>query len=141
TDMSVTLVESRPELAAIREHMIIDGQPCTQGDGATIPVYDPATGEVIAQQIQAGPKQVDQAVQAARRAFDHPAWRDLPPVARERLLLNLADLVEQHGEALARLETLNNGKLLALSQGLEVGAGAQWLRYMAGWSTKISGET
>nr|WP_233208352.1 aldehyde dehydrogenase family protein [Pollutimonas subterranea] len=121
--------------------MIIDGRPYTQSDGPTIPVYDPATGTVIAQQLEAGPKQVDDAVQAARRAFDHPDWRDMSPAGREKLLLNLAELMEVHADELARLETLNNGKLLALSHGLEVGAGTQWLRYMAGWATKISGET
>ncbi|KOF52114.1 aldehyde dehydrogenase, partial [Achromobacter sp. DMS1] len=74
-------------------------------------------------------------------ACDAPAWRDLLPADRERLLLRLADLVERHGEALARLETLNNGKLLSVARALEVGAGAQWLRYMAGWATKLTGET
>src|SRR5690606_8675993 len=99
----MTTTAQRPELAAIREHMIIDGQACTQGDGR-LPVHDPATGEVIAQQIEAGPAQVDQAVQAARRAFESPAWRDMMPAGRERLLLALADRLEAEGEAMARLE-------------------------------------
>lgn len=143
--MSNAVVDSvtteRPELGAIREFMLIDGKPVRDGGGAPIAVHDPATGEAIAQQVDAGAEQVDQAVRAARRAFEDPAWRDMLPVARERLLLRLADLVEQHGEELARLETLNNGKLLAIAHGLEVGAGAQWLRYMAGWATKITGDT
>jgi len=139
--MSAVSELQRPELAAIREHMIIGGKPCTETDGDRVPVYDPATGREIARQPEAGERLVDAAVSAARSAFESPAWRGLVPAARERLLLRLADLVEQHGDELARLETLNNGKLLALSQGLEVGAGAQWLRYMAGWATKISGET
>ncbi|MFT0533713.1 aldehyde dehydrogenase family protein [Castellaniella hirudinis] len=130
----------RPEHAAIREHMVIDGQPCAAGIGR-LPVFNPATGEIIAQQIEAGPEQVDLAVQAARRAFESAAWRGMPPAGRERLLLALADRIEAEGEALARLETLNNGKLLAMSQMLEVGASAQWLRYMAGWATKITGDT
>lgn len=136
----MTATSTRPERAAIREHMVIDGKPCTQGEGR-LPVYDPATGEVIAHQVEASVAQVDQAVQAARRAFESPAWHGMPPAGRERLLLALADRLEAEGDALARLETLNNGKLLGLSQMLEVGAGAQWLRYMAGWATKITGET
>jgi len=139
--MSAVSELQRPELAAIREHMIIGGKPCAETDGERVPVYDPATGREIARQPEAGARLVDAAVKAARSAFESPAWRGLVPAARERLLLRLADLVERHGDELARLETLNNGKLLALSQGLEVGAGAQWLRYMAGWATKISGET
>lgn len=131
----------RPELGAIREFMLIDGKPVREGQGKPIPVYDPATGQVIAHQPDAGPVQVDLAVQAARRAFAAGPWHDMLPAARERLLLKLADLLEQHGTELARLETLNNGKLLGIAQGLEVGAGAQWLRYMAGWATKITGDT
>ncbi|HCQ50253.1 MAG TPA: aldehyde dehydrogenase [Achromobacter sp.] len=136
-----TAASDRPELAAIREFMLIDGQPVHEGQGQPIPVYDPATGRVIAHQPDAGPAQVDLAVQAARRAFTSGPWRDMLPAGRERLLLKLADLLEQHGTELARLETLNNGKLLGIAQGLEVGAGAQWLRYMAGWATKITGDT
>lgn len=131
---------SAPELAVIREHMIVDGKPLTEGQGR-LPVYNPATGEQIAEQIIAGPAQVDAAVQAARRAFESPEWRDMMPAARERLILKLADRLEAEGDAISRLETLNQGKLLMMSQMLEVGAGAQWLRYMAGWATKISGDT
>lgn len=131
----------RPELGAIREFMLIDGKPVHEGQGKPIPVHDPATGQVIAHQPDAGPAQVDLAVQAARRAFASGPWHDMLPAGRERLLLKLADLLEQHGTELARLETLNNGKLLGIAQGLEVGAGAQWLRYMAGWATKITGDT
>lgn len=131
----------RPELGAIRESMLIDGKPVREGQGEPIAVHDPATGQVIAHQPDAGPVQIDLAVQAARRAFDAGPWRDMLPAGRERLLLKLADLVEQHGNELARLETLNNGKLLGVAQGLEVGSGAQWLRYMAGWATKITGDT
>lgn len=59
----------RPELAAIREYMIVDGKPLREGQGDPIPVHDPATGEIIAMQLDAGAAQVDLAVQAARRAF------------------------------------------------------------------------
>ncbi|WP_227647783.1 aldehyde dehydrogenase family protein, partial [Klebsiella pneumoniae] len=80
-----------------------------------MPVHDPATGEIIAMQLDAGAAQVDLAVQAARRAFAGGPWHEMLPAGRERLLLNLADLVERHGEELARLETLNNGKLLGVA--------------------------
>ena len=87
----------RPELGAIREFMLIDGKPVHEGQGKPIPVYDPATGQVIAHQPDAGPAQVDLAVQAARRAFASGPWHDMLPAGRERLLLKLADLLEQHG--------------------------------------------
>src|SRR5690606_29165690 len=132
--------DERPERTAIREHMIIDGQAVSHSQGERIPVYDPATAQLIAHQPEAGAQGVDRAVRAARQALEQGEWAQMLPAQRERLLLRLADLVEQHGDELARLETLNNGKLLFFSYGLEVAASAQWLRYMAGWATKISGE-
>lgn len=134
----MTVAEERPELAQIREHMIIDGKPSTAGVGK-VPVYDPATGEVIAEQVEAGPAQVDAAVSAARRALESAEWRDLTPAARERLLLALADQIEAEADGLARLETLSHGRPLQISYML-VGGASQWLRYMAGLATKVAGE-
>ncbi|XNM59034.1 aldehyde dehydrogenase family protein [Escherichia coli] len=76
------------------------------------------------------------------------AWRALSRVAgpggthkRERLLLRFADLVEQHSEELAQLETLEQGKSIAISRAFEVGCTLNWMRYTAGLTTKIAGET
>nr|WP_244193857.1 aldehyde dehydrogenase family protein [Bordetella genomosp. 12] len=121
--------------------MLIGSEWREAQSGATIPVFDPATGKAIACVPDGSAADVDHAVETAWRAFRSPAWCAMPPAARERLLLRLADLLEANGEALALLETRNNGKLLAYSRMFEVGAGAQWLRYMAGWATKISGST
>jgi phenylacetaldehyde dehydrogenase len=134
----MTAVEGRPELTQIREHMIIDGKPSVSGTGK-LAVYDPATGNVIAQQIEAGPAQVDAAVTAAKRPLESGAWRDLTPAARERLLLALADRVDAEADGLSRLETLSNGRPLPISRMLTAAA-SQWLRYMAGLTTKIAGE-
>ena len=131
-------VPERPELAAIREYMIVDGKPLAVGVGR-VAVYDPAAGEVIAQQVEAGPEQVDAAVHAAKRALESSPWRDMVPAMRERLLLRLADRIETESDALARLETLSNGRPLMISRMLVAGA-SQWLRYMAGLATKIAGE-
>lgn len=125
----------------IRSDMLIDGQWRQAASGETFAVFDPATGHTIAHVPSGDAADVDAAVASARQAFQSAAWRDMMPAQRERLLLKLADLVEQHGEELARLETLNNGKLLAFAHGLDVGGSAQWLRYMAGWATKIDGQT
>ncbi|HCE10638.1 MAG TPA: aldehyde dehydrogenase, partial [Oxalobacteraceae bacterium] len=76
-----------------------------------------------------------------RVAFEAPSWRDMLPAQRERLLLKLADLVEANSAELAQLETLNNGKLLGVSQAIDIACSVQWLRYMAGWATKIEGST
>ena len=129
------------ERPTIRNRMLIAGEWQAADNGATFPVYDPASGECIAEVPAGGKPEVDRAVASARRCFESDAWRHMLPAAREALLLKLADLIEQNGEDLARLETLNNGKLIAFSRALEVGASAQWLRYMAGWATKIEGST
>ena len=61
----MAVATDRPELSLIREHMIVNGRAVTEGVGR-VPVHDPATGEVIAQQVEAGPEHVDAAVRAAR---------------------------------------------------------------------------
>ena len=125
----------------IRDRMLIGGEWCAAQNGATFAVYNPATAEVIANVPAAGEADIGLAVQAARAALVAPAWRGLTPYARERLICKLADLVEANADEIARLETMNQGKLLPWSHAIEVGGSAQWLRYMAGWATKIEGAT
>ncbi len=125
----------------LRDRMLVGGEWLDAKNGDSIPVFDPATGEIIANVPDAGEVDVDHAVETARRTYQSVAWRGMTPAARERILLRLADLIETNGEELAMLETRNNGKLLAYSRMFEVGASAQWLRYMAGWATKLSGTT
>ncbi len=125
----------------LRDRMCINGQWTAAQNGETFAVYDPATGREIAQVPLATEADVDRAVQAARAALSAPAWGGLVPAARERLLLKLADLIEAHGDELGRLESLNQGKLLPWAMAIDVGGSAQWLRYMAGWATKIEGSS
>ena len=126
---------------SIRDRMFIDGQWQDASNGETFAVYDPASAQVIARVPLATAADVDCAVKAARRALASRDWAGLVPAARERILLRLADLIEANSDELSRLETLNNGKLLPWAQAIDVGGSAQWLRYMAGWATKIEGST
>lgn len=132
---------SAPAAAALRSRMFIGGDWRDAADGRTFAVYNPATGEEIAQVPQATAEDVDAAVAAARAALVAPAWAGLTPYARERIMSRLADLIEAHADELAHLETLNQGKLLPWSHAIEVGGSAQWLRYMAGWATKVEGSS
>lgn len=127
-------------LASVREHMIINGQAVATSQGEKIPVFNPATGSVIAHQVEAGVEGVDAAVQAAYKALHQSEWAQYLPAQREAVLLKLASLLEANADEFAQLETTNNGKLLSLAYGLDVYSGAQWLRYMAGWATKVSGD-
>ncbi|WP_455286853.1 aldehyde dehydrogenase family protein [Cupriavidus necator] len=121
--------------------MIIDGRQVTSMSGKTMDIFNPATGEAIAQVPAGQANDIDCAVQAAHRALHAGPWTDMAPAEREWLLLKLADLVEAHGDELAAMETANQGKLLSYARAIEVNGSVQWLRYMAGWATKIEGST
>src|SRR5262245_40890762 len=121
--------------------MLIDGQWVHARSGHTIDVYDPATARVIARTPDADKPHVDRAVAAARKAFESPAWAEMKPAGRERVMLKLADLIEQNFDELAELESLNVGKLLFFSKLIDIGTAPSFVRYMAGWATKIEGST
>ncbi|HLS49807.1 MAG TPA: aldehyde dehydrogenase family protein [Actinomycetaceae bacterium] len=108
--------------------------------GGTLSAYNPATEEVIAEFGFGNAADVDAAVASAAAALRDPAWRDMAPAARARLLFQLADLMQEHTEEFAELETLNQGQPLAMSRGA-VASAAEHLRYFAGWITKIHGVT
>ncbi|HDO6855631.1 aldehyde dehydrogenase family protein [Klebsiella pneumoniae] len=125
-----------------RQHgLYIDGAPCAAQSDNRLTVWDPATGQAIATTADASPADVDRAVMSAWRAFVDRRWAGRTPADRERILLRFADLVEQHGEELAQLETLEQGKSIAISRAFEVGCTLNWMRYTAGLTTKISGRT
>lgn len=109
--------------------------------GGTFETVNPATEERLAEVGSASPQDVDEAVSAARSAFENPAWRDLPAPARANLLFALANLVEQHADELAQLETEDQGQPIGISAMVSVGGSVEHLRYYAGWCTKIEGRT
>src|SRR5216117_2945507 len=102
----------RDFVAAPFRKMLIDGKWVEAASGKVFETPNPATGEVLARVAEGDKEDIDRAVKAARRAFDDGAWARMRPVERQRLLFKIADLIEQHGEELAQLETLDNGKTL-----------------------------
>jgi len=137
----MSMKQAIADSSRLGSRMLIGDSWRASRDNVEIPVFDPATGAELARVPQATESDVDDAVKAARAALIHPSWRDALPMTRERLLLKLADLVEAHGEELAGIETLNQGKLLGVATGIDVASSVQWLRYMAGWATKIEGSS
>src|ERR1700741_4091730 len=87
--------------------MLIDGKLVHPASGKTLPVYNPATGEVMAHVPEAEAEDVDRAVRAARRAFDEGPWTKMSASQRGRLISKLADLLEQHLEEFAELESMD----------------------------------
>lgn len=141
--MSATLFAVSPKVQAFldRSHgHFIDNETVVPAGVRMLDLHNPATGRVIAQIPDGSAADVDTAVAAARRAFEG-GWGRSRPAERERILLKLADLIEQSAEELAELETLNQGKSIFISRAVEVGGSVDWIRYAAGWATKIEGST
>ncbi|HEX2070062.1 MAG TPA: aldehyde dehydrogenase family protein [Thermoleophilaceae bacterium] len=109
-------------------------------EGPAIPVEDPARGVVVAEVPAAGAREVDEAVEAARAAMSG-AWRRLSAHQRSMTLHAVADLVEQHGETFAQLESLDSGKPVAAARDYDIPKTIEFFRYFAGWPTKIEGST
>jgi phenylacetaldehyde dehydrogenase len=131
---------SQVEAFLSRRHgHLIDGAWLTEGE--RIEVINPATGESIATVAAGSAEHVDNAVRAARRAFEHASWSSCSPSQRGRWLWRIADLIEQHAEELAELEYLDNGKSRQMILKGDVPAAADVFRYFAGWATKIHGRT
>ncbi|MGD0930935.1 MAG: aldehyde dehydrogenase family protein [Candidatus Korobacteraceae bacterium] len=121
--------------------MFIDGKWGEAASGKTFPTYNPATGEVMAQVAEGDREDINRAVQAARKAFDGGPWPEMTASERGRLIWKLADLIEQHLEEFAQLESLDNGKPLSVARVADVPLAVDLFRYMAGWATKIEGNT
>lgn len=121
--------------------ILIDGAWSEAASGKTFATHNPATGEVLAQIAEGDAPDIDRAVQAARRAFESGPWPKMTPSERGKLIWKLADLIDANLEELARLETLDNGKPLAVARVADVPLAADLFRYMAGWATKIEGTT
>src|SRR5271156_2704247 len=135
-------VTSRAVLAFLRKpkHLLIGGNWMPSKSGKTFETINPANEEVLALAAEGDKADVDEAVKAARKAFEEGKWSKIGPHQRARYLLKIADLIERNADELATLETLNNGMAISLARGMVAGA-VDTFRYYAGWSTKIYGET
>jgi aldehyde dehydrogenase (NAD+) len=109
--------------------------------GKTFATVNPSTGEEICQVAQADAADVDKAVLAARAAFEQGPWKKMRASERGRLLHRLADLIEQNADALARLESMDNGKPLSIAKAVDVAKTVACYRYFAGWADKVQGKT
>jgi acyl-CoA reductase-like NAD-dependent aldehyde dehydrogenase len=104
-------------------------------------VINPATGEPITAVPDADADDVDRAVKAARTSFEMKSWRGMDPSKRERILWNIADLIDKYRDALASVISSENGKTVREAVGADVAPAADCFRYYAGWVRKIYGET
>jgi phenylacetaldehyde dehydrogenase len=135
-------IDSRvTDFIAKPRQMLIDGKWVNAVSGKTFPTYNPATGEVLAQVAEGDKQDVDIAVKAARKAFESGPWSRMSATQRGKLIWKLGDLLEANVEQFAMLETLDNGKPLAVARAADVPLAADLFRYMAGWANKLEGTT
>jgi phenylacetaldehyde dehydrogenase len=145
----VTTIERvQPEYSAAakkalarKPQLFINGEWVDSSHDKTIDHEDPSTGKVIGQFVDASDKDVDRAVAAARTAFDDGRWTGLPPYVREGMIRKLADLLEAHADEFAELEAIDNGKPKGMAGAIDIPGAISQLRYMAGWTSKLNGET
>jgi|HubBroStandDraft_4_1064222.scaffolds.fasta_scaffold40733_1 acyl-CoA reductase-like NAD-dependent aldehyde dehydrogenase len=123
------------------KQLLIGGKWVSSKSGKTFETINPATEEVLALVAEGDKADVDEAVKAARKAYEEGKWSSISPHQRTRYLLTIADLIDKHADELAQLETLDNGKPLSQSRAIDIAGAAGIFRYFAGWATKIYGET
>lgn len=118
--------------------MLIGGEWCEAASGRTFESFNPFTGKAWAAVPRAGSEDIDRAVTAAREAFAGSPWRDLNATERGKLLGRLGDLVAANADALAELETRDNGKLIN-EMSAQLNYMPEWFRYFGGLADKIEG--
>ena len=121
--------------------LLIGGKWVDAASGKTFATLNPATEDVLAQVAEGDSADIDKAVKCARLAFEDGPWRRMTPSERGKLIWKLADLLEQHLDEFASLESLDNGKPRIIAAVADVPLAVDLFRYMAGWATKIEGNT
>ncbi len=139
--VSPTVDHAAASFVAKQGKILINNQWSNAASGKTFNTYNPATGEVLAVVAEGDREDIDRAVKAARKAFEDGPWRKMTASERGRLIWKLADLLEKHTEEFATLESLDNGKPLTVARAADVPLAVDLFRYMAGWATKLEGNT
>jgi phenylacetaldehyde dehydrogenase len=139
--MTVTIDRSVEEFTAAPRKLFINGQWTDAASGRTFDTPNPATGETLASVAEGDVEDINRAVRAARTAFEDGPWSRLTPSDRGRIIWKIGDLILEHADELAQLESLDNGKPVAVARGADVPLAADLFHYMAGWATKIEGNT
>jgi phenylacetaldehyde dehydrogenase len=139
--MTVTLDRNVEEFIGVPRQLFIDGRWADAASGRTFETPNPATGETLARIAEGGAEDINRAVQAARRAFEEGPWSRMTASERGRIIWRIGDLILAHLDELAQLESLDNGKPFAVAQAADVPLAADMFHYMAGWATKLEGNT
>lgn len=141
--MTEMQVDSRTsEFVRGAHKLLIGGEWVEAASGKTFATINPATEEHLADVAWGEAEDVERAIRAARKAFEHDSpWRRMSPSERGRILFKISELIEENADELATLEALDNGKPFTVAKAADVALAADLFRYMAGWPTKIEGNT
>src|SRR4029078_5790896 len=139
--MTVTLDRNVENFIGAPRQLFINGQWADAASGKTFETPNPATGAPVARIAEGDAEDIDRAVRAARRAFEDGPWSRMTPSERGRLIWKIGDLILEHADELAQLESLDNGKPFGVALAADVPLAADLFHYMAGWATKIEGNT
>lgn len=121
--------------------MFINGKFTDGTNGKLTAIINPTDETVICQVPSGGVDDVNQAVEAARQAFEEGEWGKMNARDRGKLLFRLADLMDEHKEELATIESIDSGAVYTLALKTHVGMSIETWRYFAGWCDKIHGST
>ena len=138
---TVTVDPHVKEFTQTTHQLFIGGKWVNSASGETFTTPNPATGEPLATVASGGAEDIDRAVRAARAAFEDGPWGRMTPSERGKVVWKIGDLIEEHLDEFAQLETLDNGKSLAVARAADVPLAADLFHYMAGWATKIEGNS
>jgi phenylacetaldehyde dehydrogenase len=141
TAATATLEPAVSSFVSRKHKMLINGKWVDSASGKVFPTFNPATGEVLAEVAEGDSEDINRAVKAARAAFETGPWPNMTPSERGRAIWRLADLLEKNLEDFAQIESLDNGKPLKIARVADVPLAVDLFRYMAGWATKIEGNT
>ena len=139
--MTVTVDRVVEEFTAAPRKLFIDGQWTDAASGKTFETPNPATGETLANVAEGDAEDINRAVRAARKAFESGPWSRMTPSERGRLIWKIGDLILENAAELAQLESLDNGKPVGVALAADVPLAADLFHYMAGWATKIEGNS
>jgi phenylacetaldehyde dehydrogenase len=139
--MTATVDQSVEQFTTTPRQLFINGQWIDAASGKSFETPNPATGATLANVAEGDTEDIDRAVQAARKAFDEGPWSRMTPSERGRIIWRIGDLILQNAEELAQLESLDNGKPYAVALAADVPLAADLFHYMAGWATKIEGNS
>jgi phenylacetaldehyde dehydrogenase len=133
--------ERARQFVAQPRKILIGGDWVPSASGKTFDVYNPATGDVLAQVAEGSSEDIDRAVKTARTVFEANTWYGMKPNERGRIMHRLGDLILENADELAMLESLDNGKPLGVARAADVELAADIFHYMSGWVTKLEGYT